>query len=329
MKFKYYSLLTGLLFFLVSCEKDLENVTTPTFDVSTASTTYKVGDKIKFDITGEANIVSFYSGETLKEFAYRDGRIVDATGKGATLSFSTSVTGGTQGLLSATVPPQLEVKVSTKFNGNYTLSDIQSPSAEWTDITSSFKYSQNGTALGSGVKDISDLIVAGKPIYFAFRYVTKPQAVNGTARNWKITAFSVNSKANISVSGPAVNPNVVNQFFAGFRLIDQNPVTAPIRSSLTNTIMSLWGNLYDPVNDPGNDPQSEHWAISRPISVNSIDLGGDKGVSIKEQMKTVALKEHIYTYTQPGIYKATFVALNVNLHNRKEIVKEITITVTP
>ncbi|WP_316812703.1 DUF5017 domain-containing protein [Pedobacter heparinus] len=332
MKLRYYNLLAGVLL-MASCEKELPSVDTPSFEVSTASTSYKVGSVVKFNITGTAGIVSFYSGEPLKDYAFRAGRIVDAGNAGARLSFMSAVNLGTQGTLSATVPPHLKVMASTNFSGNYDMSSIQA--ATWSDITSRFRYAINNTAITSNPTppglpvDISDLIVAGKPIYIAYKYVTLPQGVNGTARTWSITSFQVISNKDISVAGPAINPTITNYPGAGFRLVDQNPVTAPARSSLTTTTINLLGNLYDAVNDAGNDPLSENWAISKPIFTNTIDLGPDKAVAIKDQAKATALIDHTYIYTQPGTYKATFVALNANLHDSKEIVKEITITITP
>lgn len=332
MKFRYYSLLIGVLF-LVSCEKKLPNVPNPSFDVSTESSSYEAGSTVNFKITGDANIVSFYSGEPLNEYAYKDGRVVDAGNAGAQLSFMSAMTSGTQGVLSATVPPQLKVLASTDFNGNYDMAGIQS--ATWIDITSKFKYAVNATATTSNPTppgtpvDISDLMVADRPIYIAYKYTTMPQATNGIARNWQITSFVMTSNKDISVAGPAIKPVIANLLGAGFRLVDQNPITAPARSSLTSTSINLFGNVYDSVNDPGNDPLSENWAISRPIFTNKIDMGQDKPIGIKDQAMNTTFTEYSYKYTQPGTYKATFVALNVNLDDRKEIVKEITITITP
>ena len=39
------------------------------------ATTYKVGETIKFNIKGgDVHNISFYSGETLKDYAKKDGR---------------------------------------------------------------------------------------------------------------------------------------------------------------------------------------------------------------------------------------------------------------
>lgn len=327
MKFKYYNLL-AVLPFLASCEAGLPEVAAPDFNVTTKSTTYKAGQVITFDMTGDAHIVSFYSGEPLKEYAYKNGRVVDAGNAGAKVSFTTAVVNGTQGVLSATVPPHLSVMASTNFSGSYNMTGIQS--ATWTDITSRFRYSLSPTVFApSTVADLSDLIVAGKPIYIAFKYVTLPQAINGTARNWQIESFVMTSNKNIGTSEIPTIPTITNLLGAGFRIVDQNPISAPARSVLTATRISLLGNLYDAVNDPGNDPLSENWAVSKPIVTNTIDLGPDKSVAIKDQVKATALISHTHTYSKPGTYKATFVAANLNREDRKEVVKEVTITVTP
>lgn len=329
MKFKYYNLLAGLLF-MASCEKGLPEVEAPDFNVTAKSATYKVGDAVTFDISGQADIVSFYSGEPLKEYAYKDGRVVDATNAGAQVSFTTVVIGGTQGTLSTTVPPQLSAMASTDFNGKYDMASIQS--ASWSDITSRFRYSMSPTAFApSTVVDISDILTAapGKPVYIAYKYVTKPQAVNGTARNWQIQSFVITSKKDIGTASIATLPTITNLLNAGFRLVDQNPVTAPARSSLTSTTLSLLGNLYDGANDAANDPLSENWAITKAINTNTIDLGPDRPTAIKDQATSVVLAEYTYAYTKPGVYKATFVASNNNVDGSKELVKEITITITP
>ncbi len=329
MKFKFYNLLLVLLI-LASCEKGLPEIEAPDFNVTATSATYKVGDVVTFDISGKADIVSFYSGEPLKEYAYKSGRVVDAANAGAEVSFRTIVVGGSQGTLSTTVPPHLSVMASMDFNGEYNMTSIQS--ATWTDITSRFRYSVSPTVFAaSTVADISDILatVPGKPVYIAYKYVTRPQAINGIARNWQIQSFVVTSKKDIGTPEMPTIPTITNLLNAGFRLVDQNPVSAPARSSLTSTTLSLLGNLYRAVDDPGNDPLSENWAISKAINTNTIDLGPDRPTAIKDQATTVVLTEHTYTYTKPGVYKAVFVASNNNVDESKEVVKEVTITITP
>lgn len=355
MKFKYYNMLLGVLL-TVSCNKGIE-VATPDFDVSTEAATYKAGQEIIFKIKGgDTQIISFYSGTTLNDFAFKDGRIIDVKGAGATMAFQSSVQLGTQA-------NQLSVMTSTDFNGDYSsLAKIKT--ATWTDITSRFKLGTNATLLASGTQDITDLTVAGKSIYFAFKYVTKPQAANGLASTWYIQSFAIVSKALLDNT---IALNFTDQVYAGFRIIDQEPVNAPARSSVTNTRVTLLGNvykyagspiydplnpIYDPLNpiyQPGNplyvlgavrptyvpfdptnvynDPLSEHWAVSKAIGVEKVDLGPDQSTPIKS-ISNPKLSEYRYTYTKAGTYKAVFIASNNSIDASQKVIKEISITIT-
>ena len=322
--------MAGLLL-MVSCDTDLPEIATPAFDVTTESLTYKKGDKVIFKFTGDANIISFYSGERQKQYSNRSGTVVDAKGAGATLSFTSAVSGGTQGVLSTTVPPQLKVMASTNFNGNYDFASVQA--ATWTDITSRFSYSTTTTFVTStpvvvpaAPVDISDLIVTGKPLYIAYKYILQPQFVNGTARNWQIQSFLVTSKKDI---GASALPTIVDQPMAGFRLVEQNPLT-PSRSAIIPTgtaRVSLLGYLYD-VLAPSIDPAGETWAISKGIDTEKILVAPDPSLPIKNPV-AVKMTQYEYIYATAGTYTATFVASNNNLEGGKEVVKEIKLTITP
>src|SRR5690606_16710451 len=161
MKMRYFITCICLLL-LASCSKDLEVNKVPDFNVTTESTTYKVGEEVKFNITGTADNLSFYSGTPNNDYAYRNGRVIDLGNSGASMVFSSSVDGGTQA-------NQLSVLASTNFNGDY--SSIQSlQAATWVDITNRFVFGSTTTFLTSGEKDISDLLEPGSPIYIAFKY---------------------------------------------------------------------------------------------------------------------------------------------------------------
>jgi hypothetical protein len=351
MKFKYYIMLWGV-FLLASCETEIE---TPDFQVSTASTTYQAGEAIRFVIEGNADMISFYSGEPTNDYAFREGRIVNVADAGATLQFTSGVTGGTQ-------EDQLTFLASTDFDGNYdNLASVQA--ADWIDITDRFTFGTSATFLNSTTQDISDLLVPGSPIYFAFRYITMPQKDNGLARTWMIQGFLLNSKQLFEESPVTIT----DQAHAGFRIVDQEPENAPSRSTITTSRVSLLGNIYkdpnDPIYDPENpiydpenpiydpesdlydptavrptyvpydpdspynDPQTENWAVSKPIYTNEVDLGPDWSIPIKG-IANSKLEEFRYTYTKPGTYTAYFVATNATIDGRKDVVKEINITIT-
>jgi len=356
MKFKYYNMLAGVLL-MASCDKEIVTEA-PAFDVKTETITYKVGQEIKFDIKGgDAHVISFYSGEVLHDYALKEGRVIDVKGAGATMAFQSSVQVGTQA-------NQLTVLASTDFSGDYsTLAKVKA--ATWKDITSRFKLGTSTAFLASGTIDISDLMLAGKPIYFAFKYVTKPQVANGLARQWFIQTFAITSIAKLDNT---IALNLTDQASAGFRIVDENKENAPVRSSITSTRITLYGNVYknpaDPIYDsanpifdplnpiydprspsylptavrpiyvpydpasPYNDPLSEHWAVSKPINAEKVDLGPDWSTSIKG-ISNPKLDVYRYTYTKAGTYKAVFVASNNSIDNVKQVVKEITLTITP
>mgnify|MGYP000851092233 CR=1 FL=1 len=357
MKLKIYSILAAALV-MASCEKPTIEADEPAFDVIAEKTTYKAGESVKFMITGgEAQSISFYSGELLKDYASRTGRVADVAGAGATLSFTSSVQVGTQA-------NQVSLLASTNFNGDYG-SVAKLKAATWVDITSRFKLGTSATLLASGTVDVSDLILAGKPIYFAFRYNTKKQATNGIARQWFIQSFTLSSK---KLLDNTLALTIADQASTGFRIVDDLKDKAPALSSITATRLTLQGNTYltstlpqfdpnnpifDPKNpiynpqdpayqptavfkpfvpfdpaSPNNDPESEHWAVSKAISIDKVDLGPDWSTAIKGLTNPV-LTEYRYIYPKAGTYKATFVAANGNIDQQKLVTKEITITITP
>lgn len=366
MKFKYYYMLLGALL-LGSCSKEIvTNLKAPTFDVTTSNTTFQAGKPVNFVFTGDAHTISFYSGETLKDYDFKDGRVVDVTGSGATMEFSSAV----QVVAGTTWQPnQLSILASTNFNGDYSSVD-KLKAATWTDITSRFALGTTATFLASGVIDISDLIVAGKPIYIAFKYITKPQETNGLARQMYIQTFAIKSKATLpnTASTTPITLTLADQIHAGFKIVDNSPATNPAVSSVTSTRLTLWGPEYryaglakydatlpqwnpkDPMYDrysssynpnavyvpfvpfvpgaPDNDPASETWAVSAPINLTSINLGPDYSTAIKSGPAASRLALYPYVYALPGTYKAVFVGFNGSIEQIKTVVKEMTITVT-
>lgn len=343
---------------MASCEKPTLDAEAPVFDVTAEKTTVKAGDVVKFKISGgETQNISFYSGELLKQYDSNTGRVVDVAGQGATLAFTSSVQLGTQA-------NQVSLLASTNFNGDYS-SVAKVKAATWVDITSRFKLGTSTAFLASGTVDVSDLIVAGKPIYFAFRYNTKAQATNGIARQWFIQTFTLNSK---KLLDNKLTITIADQAGTGFRIVDDLKDKAPALSSVTATRLTLRGNTYlhaglpqfdpnnpifDPKNpiydprdpayqpsavykpfvpfdpaSPYNDPESEHWAVSKGITIDKVDFGPDWSTAIKGLTSPV-LSEYRYTYDIAGTYKAVFVASNGNIDQLKKVTKEITITVTP
>src|SRR5690606_31067925 len=351
MKYSCIILLLCLLA-IVSCELEIE---TPDLQITTETNTYRVGESIKFKVQGNADMVAFYSGEPSNQYEYKEGRIIDVSGQGALMEFTSGVTGGTQ-------EEQLTILASSDFDGTYDLEGVNK--ANWLDITDRFTLGTSATFSPSSLQDISDLFSADEPLFIAFKYVTKPQEEHGLARNWMIQNFQIKSPVTFNE-----NPlTVVDQINAAFQIVDSEPENAPSRSTITSTRVSLLGNVYkdpnDPIYDPENpifdpenpiydpeshlydpnavrpdfvpydpsspynDPPTENWAISRPIYIDKVDLGPDwstviKGISISK------LEEYTYAYHRPGTYTAYFVAINASIDGTKEVIHQFELNIEP
>ena len=351
MKYSYIMLLLCLLA-IVSCELEIE---TPDLQITTDANTYRVGEAIKFKVQGNADMIAFYSGEPSNQYEFKEGRVIDVSGQGALMEFTSGVTGGTQ-------EEQLTILASSDFGGTYDFESVNN--ATWVDITNRFSLGASATFSPSSLQDISDLFLTEEPIFIAFKYVTKPQAENGLAKNWMIQNFQIKSPVTFND-----NPlTVVDQINAAFQIVDSEPENAPSRSTITSTRVSLLGNVYkdpnDPIYDPENpiydpenpiydpeshlydpnavrpefvpydpsspynDPLTETWAISKPIYIDQVDLGPDWSRAIKG-ISNSKLEEYTYTYSQPGTYTAYFIAINATIDGSKEIIQQFKLTIEP
>lgn len=346
-------MICGLLFF-TACEELA--VDAPGVEITASSTTAQAGQPVRFTFEGYADMIAFYSGEPRNDYAHKDGRVVDVAGSNVSLVFSSALA------VAGTQIPELKLYASNDFDGDYSsLASVKA--ATWVDITSRFKYGTNATFVNSTTQNVTDLTAGGKPIYFAFSYLTKPQEANGLVRNWQIQTFALTSDTQLG----GANVTISDQVSAGFRIVEEEPENAPARSTITATRVSLLGNIYkdpadpifnpenpifdpeNPIYDPSshlyeqaavrpvyvpydpaspwNDPELEHWAVSRAIYLDEVDLGPDWSRALKG-IENAGLDEYQYTYSQPGTYTAYFVVTNATSEGKKEIVKEFTITVT-
>ncbi|WP_008583527.1 DUF5017 domain-containing protein [Niabella soli] len=360
MKIKNLIWLAGIFF--MSCQKKLAVVTAPDFDVTTTTVTVKAGVPAVFKFSGIATTVSFYPGEIYKDYNYKDGRSVAVAGKGLALSFSNGVAAGTP---AGTQANQFSILLSTDFNGNY--KDLASvKAATWVNITDSFTLATSATMVATRSVNLSRFVQAGKPVYFALRYINRPQVANGFVRQWLVENFLLKSVDTV-LNGAVVT--IADQALAGFRIVDQNPVNAPARSTVTNTRVTLYGPIYknpaDPIynpnnpvfdpknpiydpkspqynpnavlpvyvaydpNSPYNDPASENWAVSTAITLDSVSLGKDWSIPVRTSIYGAMPVAYSYTYSVPGQYTAYFVAANNTIEHSAATVKKVVVMVTP
>lgn len=312
MKIKYFigKLMVLIALVIFGCKK--EDVAAPDFNVTVAKNTFKLGDTVVFNLEGNPDYVSFYSGEYLNDYAYIGGRSLEI--KSFDLSFQSRVANGNQA-------NQLSVYISSDFNGKFDIASIKA--GNFKDITNRFTLSTvNSVYANSGVVDLTDLAPdRTKPFYVAFRYLTKPQdAINGTQRTWTIRELALNTTTE------QAKTVAIDQLTAAWTLIEDGPILDPARSSVAASSGQL--QLRGNTSADGKLVQTEVWTVSKAIDLNTITLGPDRGVPIKGIAETLP-SVYRYVYTKPGTYKATFAGANERINDKKTALKEITFTITP
>jgi hypothetical protein len=312
MRTKYLTgkllILTAL--FIIGCKKDA--IEAPDLNVTVEKPVYKVGEPVVFNLQGNPDFISFYSGEYGNDYAYLGGRTLDI--KSFSLAFQTRVRNGNQ-------PNQFSVHISSDFNGKFDIESVRT--GNFKDITSMVTLSTVNTVYASsGELDLTQIVTdKTKPLYIGFRYVVKPQtAANGTQRNWDVRDLTFRTLTDIGET------TAIDQLTAAWTLVEDGAIVEPGRNTINeNTgLVTLRGNATA----EGKLVETEAWAISKAIDLNTVILGPDKSIPIKSISETI-VPVYSYVYTKPGTYKATFEVSNNRVEGKKTVLKEIEITIEP
>ena len=305
----------------ISCQT--EKIDLPELEVSTDSTTYHVGDTVIFHLNGNPDIISFYSGEpgNAYEFANQD-RIVEST---TTVSFQTQNRSQTYVGIDAgssyCQDNQLKVKISTDFNGKMNSDSVKS--ATWIDITDKFSLgplscSSSSSYIAAGTVDLTQYLADEQPFYFAFEYINRPNKDFGNSNIWRFSNFAITA---VSDAGSV---NIASQSSALWSPVFVGESWDPVRGfSSTTTVVTMRA-------DPAyRDIEQELWCISAPLKVDKvINVGADISVPIKA-VSEIPLTTYNHTFKKTGSYTVTFLAANSNIYDRKEVIRQIQITVEP
>lgn len=304
---------------LAACAGDDYKLKDPTLEVS-APSVVKVGQTVEFTLSGEQDVLSFWSGEAGNDLTYRN---TDRIGAGDTwMSFSCTTSSGTQGYPNPSVVP---ISWSTDFSGEYTKEAMDA--ATWHDITSAFAWPDNvGVTAPAGELALNDILPAdGTPVFFRFYYRVaafdaSAGGGNGNGRTqWQITALHIFCD---TPAGQFVAYDMYDQLWQ-FIMGDGSETipTANLPSLPTTSERILFRSQYKPTVD------INVWAVSGPITrPGDLNLGRDKGVGIKT-LADPQMRKYYYTYNTPGTYRVAFVGVNAGVEGRKEIVREVEINV--
>ena len=285
----------------MSCKK--LSADKPGLEITLNQTTYKLGDTVKFNFSGNADYVNFYSGEFGKSYDNKDTYTSNVSGN-PEFQFTSSVQGGT-------APTKgLSVVISNDFNGIYDQTNIRN--ATWTDVTSRVTLATSATSVSSGIANLNDLKAEGKPLYVAFKYISSSPATTNQWL-WTISSFQFRTK----FTNGAVYTNAPDNATAGFGTIEFAGDSAKWVSGATLTHVGLKAGY----------PADEDWAISRPFSLNSVNA--DVATVIKNISGAPVASPYLYKYATAGTYKAVFVIRNATIKDTQEKIVTFNITITP
>ncbi len=284
-----------LVFMFFSCDKELKSPDID-FDVNTTQSAFKTGEPVKFNISGNAENITFFSGEAGSVYEYRNRTKAEGTPQFSFTSFRQ------YGIQENT----LNVFASTSFDGKM---DENIGSGTWTDITDKVALSTGADNTPSGTVDLTEFD-NDNPLYIAFRYLGFDQP-NSAQRTWTIKNFVVQ---NILKDGTQMD--VADMSNVGWREI-----------SVKNSDRK-WAIAVDQIKiggGPANTPDNEDWAVTKPLNLSKVQP--DIGFALKNI--TTKMTEYEYIYDTPGDYVVTFIATNARVGEEKSVIKELNLKIVP
>ncbi len=325
--FLFLSIFVSVAF--VSCKKeDVEGVD---FSVSAPLSTYKLSDTVYFDMTGNPDVITFYSGDTLHNYANKD-RVSKV---GGALNFSFQLRASNDSAYAAISSGAFRVLVSTSYKGVYasykdtTAADTlrvaaadsaMVNSAKWTDITNRLSIPLTAGDFtnyhSTAVASISDLITnAADPFNIAFLY--KADSTHNLGSNG-ITLGSFTLVNNFP-DGSSVDfgPKIVagGSKSATWKAIKAaNQLYGWSTSSSLIKFIPKYGTAY-----------TESWIVSNALYPNAATP--DLAIPIKNITQS-PLKRFGYKFSNAGLHKVYFIASNNRVSGQKQVVREVDINIT-
>lgn len=299
---------------IVSCDR-LEDVDTPVFNVKLEKEIYQIGDSVKFVFDGTPDIISFYSGELGNDYSFSGGRIAEPD---YYIQFETQSQNGTQ-------TDQMRILVSKDFNGDYSIDGVHA--ATWSDITSLFIMAppNNGSAyVASGLGSFNNLLEVNSDttkLYFAVKQVVLNQNIYGLGNLNRLRYFTISSQYE------TLNNTIYEHANMGWTLFSTSN-KQPDRASLENTYTIMMRNSWWVSPEDYYSRDTEDWAVSIEVPIPKVlDMGPDRAMSVKG-LNDISVGDFTYIYNNPGVYKVVFKAINANVDSQKEVLRELTVTVT-
>ena len=317
MKMKKIIYLSLLLPVLLSCNKDQWEKELDDFEITVEKSEYSVGEVVTFNIQGNPDLITFYSGEKGNSYEFVDkDRIAETQ---MFFSFRTTIAKNSTNSLN---PSVVLISYSKDFSGEYTEEAIEK--ATWTDITEKFTLPDKVEVekLPSGSVEMSSVYGDNNEIYLKYDYNVK--AYDASARNGRAvwTFTDVNVLGDID----GVEERLYDISEMGWKIVigegydesGQDKGNLPKVDVNKITMQSAF--------KPSNDKTA--WAVSGPIrKLDVVNYGPDKGVGIKALADPIKTS-YEYKYSAPGEYQVTFVAKKIDSDRQKEVVRQLKLIIT-
>lgn len=295
---------------LSSCTDSFDEVSTPKdFAVSTEKDTYKVGEKVVFNISGDVDFINFFSGEEGSDYAYHDkDRIYEDE---MMLSFSTA-----QYPANSTNIDCARLLYSNDFPAVYEEQWVKL--STWIDITDKVNYPRvsdtNYVLYDTEGFPLADLFDgSGLPLYFCWEFVTE---ANSQRTRFRVDNWQIYGKKTGKLFYSFVDSNFQMIQGSGFALENSASYYPRVTS-----MFILWDGVW------ASTVKKEGWAISDPIELSeAINAGHDRSISIKTIGDPV-MRAYNYYFETPGTYTVTFEAINANANGQKSVTAQKTITI--
>lgn len=308
----------------------------------------KKGTPITFNIIGEPDYVSFFSGETGHNYSYKDRAYIDMDQiKSSELTFGINLLWGNASNI-------FKILYSTEFSGmlknDFYNDSLALEKAQWTELIPQADLPQVAGTTGDEDKWVDFKVdmkqFFGQNITLAIRYegldATQTQS-KLTFKDMKITNKMANGDVivvdasqfgftPINLNYKDATKDQINALPSSLKLKAQEDLDVLQYATVTNGAAGFWrtdqigtGKFWMNSADPKNNkmPMTYSWIVSEHLAVNACEP--DAGVSVKN-MSTVVDKFE-YTYNEVGTYKATFSMHNANYKYSEEKLRTIIINV--
>lgn len=293
----------------IGCKK-LEDITDPEFNVTIPKSTYKINENVDFLFTGDADIISFYSGEMGNDYGHIDGRIMQSK---FIANFESQMLDGTQ-------TNQIGIYVLKNYTSTNSLDGVYA--ADTINVSSKFRFAthaDNRIFVNSGNGDISEYLDLTKTntINIAVKQTVRNQSLYGTGNLNRVRGFKLVASNEVNEI-TLFQHTAVNQWSL-FSTPNKMPNRATIEAT-QHTLRNGFGVAYV-------TEHTEDWVVSTPITINPLtDMGPDYAVGIKSVADKMP-KLYEKSFANAGQYIVTFKAINQSIKGRKEIIKQIPITI--